>query len=171
MNRPSLYGAFGDKRMIYLRTLERYREFGRAAMSQELSVERPLADALRSLFTKAISLYLAGPRGARGCYLVGTAATEAVHDAKIRSVFAAGLHELDDLLEARLRCAMDQGELTSNIDPAALARVLCGVMNSLALRARAGDSREILEATAAAAIRLVIFDATDPRQDNRDKSL
>jgi hypothetical protein len=31
---------------------------------------------------------------------------------------------------------------------ATLARVLCGIMNSLALRARAGDSRATLEATA-----------------------
>ena len=28
MNRPSLYGAFGDKRALYLHTLERYRALG-----------------------------------------------------------------------------------------------------------------------------------------------
>src|SRR6185503_13287769 len=30
MNRPSLYAAFGDKREIYLKTLEHYREGSRA---------------------------------------------------------------------------------------------------------------------------------------------
>jgi TetR/AcrR family transcriptional regulator, copper-responsive repressor len=39
-------------------------------------------------------------------------------------------------LATRLRQALDTGELKSNIEPADLARILCGVMNSLALRAR-----------------------------------
>lgn len=155
MNRPSLYGAFGDKHRLYLRTLDGYREFGRSAMRHELSLERPLAKALRALFARAITIYTGGSHGARGCYLIGTAATEAVRDSKVRAIFAAGLHELDDLLEARLRDAVQRGELSTEIDLAALARVLCGVMNSLALRARAGDSRETLAATADAAIRLV----------------
>lgn len=155
MNRPSLYAAFGDKHRLYLRTLDGYRELGRTAMKEELSPERPLGEALRAVFARAIAIYMAGSRGARGCYLIGTAATEAVHDSKVRAIFAAGLHELDDLMETRLRHAVKRGELSTEIDPAALARVLCGVMNSLALRARAGDSRETLEATADAAVRLV----------------
>lgn len=155
MNRPSLYGAFGDKRTLYLETLDRYREFGRQAMKEALSYQLPLADSLRRVFAGAISIYMAGRHGARGCFLIGTAATEAVRDAKVRSVFAAGLHELDAQLEARLRHALEQGEIEGDIDPAALARVVCGVMNSLALRARAGDSRAVLEATAEATVKLV----------------
>jgi TetR/AcrR family transcriptional regulator, copper-responsive repressor len=158
MNRPSLYGAFGDKRTLYLHTLQRYREMGRAAMTEELFARtRPLADALRGVFARAISIYVEGRRGARGCFLVGTATTEAVQDIEIRRVLADGLHELDDLLATRLRQALDTGELKSNIEPADLARVLCGVMNSLALRARAGESRRTLEATAEASVRLVLL--------------
>jgi TetR/AcrR family transcriptional regulator, copper-responsive repressor len=155
LNRPSLHGAFGDKRALYLQTLERYREMGRTAMEEELSCDRPLAQGLRGVFARAISIYLAGKRGARGCFLIGTSATEAVQDAKIRAVFAAGLHELDDLLEARLRRAVEQGELRTSFEPAALARVVCGIMNSLALRARAGDPRATLEATAEAGVQLI----------------
>jgi len=155
MNRPSLYGAFGDKRVLYLQTLERYREMGRTAMREELSQARPLAEALRGVFDRAISIYLGGKQGARGCFLIGTATSEAVLDPKIRSVLAAGLHELDELLEARLRHAIEQSELKTDLEPADLARILCGILNSLALRARAGDSRATLEATARASVRLV----------------
>src|SRR5579883_1851725 len=100
MNRPSLYAAFGDKHRLYLSTLDRYRGFGRSAMKQELWSQRPLEQALRAVFDRAISIYLTGSHGARGCYLIGTAATEAVQDSKVRAMFAAGLHELDDLMEA-----------------------------------------------------------------------
>lgn len=155
MNRPSLYGAFGDKRSLYLQTMERYREMGRTAMKEELSYEDSLGEALRRVFTRAVAIYLSGEHGPRGCFLINTSATESVRDADIRAAFAAGLHELDDQLEARLRHALAHGDLGSDIDPAALARVLCGVMNSLALRARAGESRATLEATIDAAVRLV----------------
>jgi AcrR family transcriptional regulator len=156
MNRPSLYGAFGDKRSAYLKTLERYREMGRTVMKEQLASPRPLQEALRGVFARAIEIYLSGKRGARGCYLIGTAATESVRDPKIRAVFAAGLHELDELMEARLRTAVAQGELKTDIDPAVLARVLCSIMNSLALRARAGDSRATLESIADAGVRLCL---------------
>src|SRR5262249_34860367 len=95
MNRPSLYNAFGDKKALYLKTLEVYRALGRAAMEQALSGEDTLAAALGRVYSKALDIYLGGPIAARGCYLLGTAATESVMDPEIRAAFAAGLHELD----------------------------------------------------------------------------
>src|SRR5919202_5869099 len=49
MNRPSLYLAFGDKRALYRRTLDRYREFARAALAEALSPEGTLRDALATV--------------------------------------------------------------------------------------------------------------------------
>lgn len=155
MNKPSLYGAFGNKHALYMTVLEQYRAMGREAMREALSYELPLADALRRVYTRAIEIYTAGDQGARGCFLIGTAATEAVLDRKIRRTFADGLHELDDQLEARFAHALEHGELKSGIGAGDLARVACGIMNSLALRARAGDLRAALEATAEAGVRLL----------------
>jgi AcrR family transcriptional regulator len=155
MNRPSLYAAFGDKRALYLKTVDRYRELGRHEMQRALAGNARLADALRRMYTRALTIYLSGERGARGCYLVGTAATEAINDREIRSAYASGLHELDDLLEARMREAMNHGELSRSADPRALARVACAVMNGLALRARAGDSRSELNRIADTAVHLI----------------
>src|SRR5664279_591730 len=56
-----------------------------------------------------IDIYLSGARGARGCFLISTAAAESVHDRRVRASFAAGLHELDDQLEARIRRALAEG--------------------------------------------------------------
>ena len=78
MNRPSLYNAFGDKTQLYLTTLERYSAESMALIRDRLDPELPLATGLRQIYGKAIASYLAGPSGARGCFLIGTAATEAV---------------------------------------------------------------------------------------------
>src|SRR5262250_1154254 len=42
MNRPSLYGAFGDKRELYIKSYEAYREEGRARMVEIFRAEIPL---------------------------------------------------------------------------------------------------------------------------------
>ena len=155
MNKPSLYGAFGNKHALYMTTLERYREMGRNAMREELSFGLALADGLRRVYARAIDIYTSGEHGARGCFLIGTAATEAVLDPKVRRMYADGLHELDEQLQARFQHALDTGELKSGLGAGDLARVACGIMNSLALRARAGDPRAVLEATAEAGVRLL----------------
>src|SRR6187402_1618698 len=75
MNRPSLYAAFGDKRDLYLKTLERYREEGRELARHALAGNPMLRVFLKRFYGKALELYLAG--GPRGCYSIGTAATVA----------------------------------------------------------------------------------------------
>jgi AcrR family transcriptional regulator len=155
MNRPSMYAAFGDKHALYLRTLASYRDMGREAMREELSYELPFAEALRRVYERAIAIYTAGRGSAAGCFLVGTAAAEAVRDVEIRKVLAAGLHELDEQLEARINHAVRHGELDTSIEPPVLARLACGIMNSLAVRARAGESRAKLKAMADAGVRLI----------------
>ncbi|HLI14186.1 MAG TPA: helix-turn-helix domain-containing protein [Alphaproteobacteria bacterium] len=155
MNRPSLYGAFGDKRALYLETLERYRAAARAALKETLAGDRPLREALRHLYATALALYFSGEHGARGCYLIGTAATEAVLDPAVRAALAEALGEIDAAIEARIRLAQRQGELRADADSAALARLAAAVLHTLALRSRAGEQRAALEATAAAGIDLI----------------
>lgn len=148
MNRPSLYGAFGDKHALYQLTLEGYRETARAALRETLRDDLPLREALRGLYEKALSLYLSGERGARGCYLIGTALTEAVLDGEVRQKLADALQEIDDSFAARLRTARQKGELRDGADPAALAKLASAVLHTLAIRARAGEKREALMAIA-----------------------
>ena len=156
MNRPSLYGAFGDKHAIYLKTLERYVEAARHAMHEELDVSRPLETGLRRVYERALSIYFSGNDGARGCFMIGTAATEAVTDAEIRSILSEGLRELDRIFEARLRHAQTQGELDAAADPVMLAAIASGIFHTLAVRARAGFTRASLQELAYAAIRLMM---------------
>ena len=46
MNRPSLYGAFGDKHALYLDTLDQYIELGRQGMEAALPADQPLAERI-----------------------------------------------------------------------------------------------------------------------------
>jgi TetR/AcrR family transcriptional regulator, copper-responsive repressor len=155
MNRPSLYGAFGDKHALYLQTVERYVEAGRAAMEAALSDALPLSEALLRVFDEALKWYQPPGVAARGCLLIGTAAVEAVNDEAVRERLGAGLRTFDKAFERRLRHAVTLGELPPEADPAMLARVASALLHSVALRARAGDTRSSLRATAAAGVALI----------------
>jgi TetR/AcrR family transcriptional regulator, copper-responsive repressor len=159
LNRPSLYGAFGDKRALYLQALERYRSQGRAAMADALSREVPLREALARVYELALSLYLSGDAGARGCFLIGTALTESVLDPDVRKLLRDSLHDFDDAFEARIRYAQEQGEIPRDANPNALARMASATLHTLAIRSRAGEPRKLLEATAGAALDLICGDA------------
>lgn len=155
MNRPSLYGAFGDKRALYLKALETYVEQARAAMDAALAPPRPLREGMKRVFDLALKLYYPADEAPRGCLLVGTAATESVHDEGIRQVLHEGLHRFEAAFEQRFERAIAEGELPPATNAAMHARLASAVLESLALRARAGAKRSELAATATAAIALL----------------
>src|SRR5260221_1049629 len=113
MSRPSLYGAFGDKQALYLKTLERYREESLAGPQQALDPGRSLRDGLRTAYAAALAVYLSGENAARGCLLIGTAATESVLNADVRKALARSLAAFDRAFGVRLHLAQQQGEIAA----------------------------------------------------------
>ena len=136
MNRPSLYAAFGDKRDLYLKTLEHYREDARALARKRLADEPPLRVFLKRFYGKALELYLED--GPRGCYTIGTAATVAAVDDKVRTFLAESMRTTDSFLKSRIDKAKTRGEIAPNADTAALAYLATATLHTLAMRSRAG---------------------------------
>lgn len=155
MNRPSLYGAFGDKHSLYRTLLHRYRAIARDGMKDALRYDLPLRLALRRVYHSALALYLPRDKKQRGCFLIGTAVTESVNDARVRKDLAGGLDEIDAAFEARILAARETGELPRHSNPAMLAKMASAALYSLAIRARAGASRATLERFAESAVDLI----------------
>jgi AcrR family transcriptional regulator len=155
LNRPSLYAAFGDKEALYLKTLRAYLEDRRTLISTVLAAKRPLRETLQMLFSKMIDVFRAGDRGARGCYVVGTAATEAVGNKEVREILEMSVRQLDEAFGKAFSAARKRGELGRDAVPKALALMGTGLVHTLALRARAGQSRAALRAVADAALDLM----------------
>lgn len=158
MNPPSLYAAFGNKRAIYLEALARYWEISLAATREALTRDRPLGESLMLAYEAALSIYFSGKGNARGCFVIGTAVTEASEDAAIRNSVATGLRTIDADFEARFRRAHENGELKQDADPAALAVLASATLHSMAIRARAGASRAELKEMASKAVRVICSD-------------
>src|SRR3979409_1178080 len=76
MNRPSLYGAVGAKRELYIKSYQRYRADARAAMIDIFRDELPIRKRLERIFAVALGIYLSGDAGPRGCFTGRSAASE-----------------------------------------------------------------------------------------------
>ena len=156
MNRPSLYGAFGDKRELYIKSYQRYREQARAAMVEIFRQEMPVRQRLERIYASALNIYLSGEAGPRGCFTVVTAASEAVSDPDIRALVLDGLTELDKAFTSCFRRAKEKGELPETADPAVLAQIASSTVHSIAIRSRARIPRKELEAIVKGAIDVML---------------
>jgi AcrR family transcriptional regulator len=155
MNRPSLYAAFGDKRDLYLKTLEHYRDEYRAKVLEMRADDPPLRTFLTRFYGFALDLYLAGESGPRGCYSIGTAATQAAVDADVREFLANSTRGTDKFLRGVIEKAISRGEISRTADAAALGALATATVHTLAIRARAGHARKELEAVVKGAIDVI----------------
>jgi TetR/AcrR family transcriptional regulator, copper-responsive repressor len=152
MNRPSLYGAFGDKRELYIKSYARYRADARAAMIETFRGDVPIRERLKRIYAAALDIYIADASEPQGCFTVMTAASEAVADPEIRAMVLDGFVELDKAFASCFRRAGEKGELPASADPAALSQLASATIHTLAIRSRARVPRKELEAIVKGAI-------------------
>jgi AcrR family transcriptional regulator len=145
MNRPSLYGAFGDKRELYIKSYEAYRDRARQRLGEAFAAELPMREILERIYSIALDMYLSGKDGPRGCFTVMTAASEAVFDPSIRDLVTIGLAETDRFFGSIFKRAQQRGELSAAANPQVLAQLASATLHTIAVRARAQVSRAELE--------------------------
>lgn len=152
LHKPSLYGAFGDKRRLYLEALNRYLDETRVEFGAAFRVP-DIWDSITELAARAIALYTRTPMAA-GCFMLSTALPVAGGDDEIMQVVRGSMDELDRALVRRFERAVQAGQIPAGADVAGLARLVSTGHYELSVRARAGYSRAELAAMAADTTRM-----------------
>ena len=143
INRPSLYAAYGDKRALFQKALDRYMA-GPAAMVARAVVEAPTANAaVRALLTATTGSETCA-EAPRGCLLVHGALCGGEETGEIQAELTRRRAETERLLKARLDGALATGELSPGTDTGALARFYSAVQQGMAVQAKAGARPEDL---------------------------
>ncbi len=145
MNRPSLYGAFGDKRALYIKSYQRYRDDYTAKVIALFKADIDIRERLRRFYAAALDIYTTDADDPRGCFAVMTVASDAIADPEIRAMMLESFKELDDAFAWCFRTAVARGELpeTANVD--VLAKMASALLNLSSIRARAGVPRSELD--------------------------
>jgi AcrR family transcriptional regulator len=147
LHKPSLYGAFGDKKALYLAALDNYLAEVRAEFAEAFAVPT-LFDSLYQVSECSIDKFLRGKNDGTGCFMMSTAVPEAAEDPEISKVVRSSMESLERAFVRRFEKAMAEGEIPGTIDPNVLTMILVANHYEMSGRARAGYSREELRTMA-----------------------
>jgi TetR/AcrR family transcriptional repressor of nem operon len=119
----SLYGAFTNKRTLFLKSLDYYTETLQATVDQVLrSKERPLA-RIRRFFNLLLDETASDPEE-KGCLLVNTLLETPTEEREITQRAAGALAYVEGAFADVLEEAKRSGELPPDADAGALAKML-----------------------------------------------
>ncbi|MDC3332630.1 TetR/AcrR family transcriptional regulator [bacterium] len=144
MNRPSIYNAFGDKESIYRKAFARFVAQLGERLETALFSEVDLNKAMKQFYSGALDTYFAGTEPL-GCFVICTATVEAATYPEIRKDLDVVIRRIDTVIEKRLLKAQEEGNWPQDREAKNVAKLLQATLQSLALRARSGESRASLK--------------------------
>lgn len=146
-----IYAAFGSKEALFREAVELYAaeegSFAERAMAEEptasLAIERSVTEAIENCTRK--------DRPA-GCMVVSAATNCTAENGNVQEFLADYRRKRRDVLMARLKRAVTDGELRPDTDVGALADHYAAILIGIAVQARDGIPRKRLLATIPAAM-------------------
>ncbi|MDP4098747.1 TetR/AcrR family transcriptional regulator [Paenibacillus sp. P96] len=150
VERPALYSAFGNKEALFRRALARYYEhylnFFPAALEQPTSRE-----VAAHILHSAVALHTRYP-DRKGCLGIHGALAGSDDAEPIRRALIDARADGEVALRDRFERAKQEGDLPETANSAVLAVFVMAVTHGMAVQAKAGFSRDMLEAVAEQAL-------------------
>ncbi len=150
----SLYNAYGDKRALFGRSLERYANRSMRDRIARMEAEREPKEAICAFIAEIVDRSLKDP-DRKGCLLINSALDVAPHDAEIGTVVTGYLDELRGFFQRNIEAAQRVGQVPGSVDAAEVAGHLLGVVAGIRVLARTGARRKALESVARPALALL----------------
>ena len=150
----SLYNAYGDKRALFARSVQRYAERSMRARIARLEAARRPKEAIGAFIAEIIDRSLKDP-DRKGCLLVNSALDVAPHDAEIGKVVAGHLDEIRAFFRRSLEAAQKAGQVSRRVDAEEASGHLLGIVLGIRVLARTGARRKLLESVARPALALL----------------
>lgn len=151
INRPSLYGAFGNKEQLFRKVLERYAN-GPAAYVVE-ALHAPTARACAEAILRGAADLGTCPQNPGGCLAVHAALATGEDAETIRQTLVEFRAAGECALRERFARAQAEGEFPADVNVADLARYVATVVRGIAVETTGGASRDNLEAVIALAMK------------------
>jgi AcrR family transcriptional regulator len=155
LGKGSLYGAFGDKHQLFLRTFDEHCVTLVEAVRRAL--EGPDTDAYERLRAHllAVANATASDVHRRGCLLAKGTAELAEHDPAVAATASQTFAAIEALLCSCIAGAQRAGDISQDADPARLAGLLLAVLRGIEALGKGGTSPDSLRAIAETALSLL----------------
>ena len=162
----SLYNAFGDKRSLYERALNRYLDSTFRERIRRLEPSLPPREAIAAFLQEIVKRSVTDKQR-RGCMLVNSAIESAPHDHQFLEIVAMFLDEVESFF---LRCVSKgqrDGTITKAYSAEDLSRSLLGTLLGVRVLARVRPQRKLLEGLIRPVLGLLDGTSTAGRRQHR----
>ena len=141
ISKSSFYEAFGNKHDLFLATIKEYIRCTTQQMIDRLQVGDSFTGAINDIFDHIIELSLSNRSG---CMLANSAIEMSPHDEKVEKLIASALRQVEDAWFKAITQAQNNGEISTEKKPRALARFIVGSINGLMVISKANPHRPTL---------------------------
>lgn len=154
ISRSSMYGAYKDKKSLFILALQHYRQTASKAVTDELSKERPFIEIISSILNLIANESIADDKS-KGCFIVNTAIELAAHDNEILSIIQKNREDLTDALTLAIQRGIEKKELSENNNPKFLANYFCNIINGLRVDSKVTKNKENYSETIKLALKAI----------------
>lgn len=154
INRSSFYNTFRDKQTLFREVMSLYYQQTAIKRLTILQKAKSAKQGLRDYFSHNIDVAVA-EYNPGGCLLTNTATNLKTIDQAIAQSIAQGVERLEQGFYRLLEKGQRSGEIPSNKDIKAIARLMIATSYGLNIAARINPSRDILEDIAQAAVSIL----------------
>jgi TetR/AcrR family transcriptional repressor of nem operon len=135
ISRSSMYGAYKDKRSLFILALQHYRQTASQSMLDILSKKNSFIDTITLILNQIIKETITDNKS-KGCFVVNTAIELAPHDKEILDIIQDNRKNIINGLAQAIQNGIDNNELSHNNDPKALANYFYNLINGLRVDAK-----------------------------------
>ncbi len=126
LKKSSIYNAFDSKEQLYARALDFFHVNFTSNALKRLQGDH-FIDDMEQFFTSLSSGFVMANGKPGGCVATLAALEMGDSDSFVREVIDAGVSDMLEAIEARILRAIDEGELTPQLDAAGLAAMILAV--------------------------------------------
>jgi len=143
INRPSIYGTFGNKEALFRKALDRYSE--RITSYTAEALKEPTARAVAERLMVGTADLLSCPGNPKGCLMVQGALACGDEADPIRKELIARRATGETALRERFARAKAEEDLPAGADAGDLARYVMAVMHGMSVQVAGGATRKELQ--------------------------
>ncbi|WP_299891750.1 TetR/AcrR family transcriptional regulator [uncultured Ruegeria sp.] len=142
---PSLYAAFGDKRELYLKTIDLYADVDGCAPVVAFETEEDITKAIKGFLSEVVHYATEHESGAKGCFLASSVVTTVGQVEGVAERVEAAIDDTEKRLAARFDREIEKGTLPADFPSRERAALLYDLRQGYMFRGRAGWSSERMQ--------------------------
>ena len=149
LGQASVYNAFGDKRALFTRCLDRYLDANMRARIARVETSLPPRQAIEAFLMEIVARSL---ESRLGCMLANAALEVAPHDPEIADVVAERMSELEAFFRRCIIAGQRDNDISRAVNPTDAACLLLTTVMGLRVLARGFPDKAVLEGAARQAL-------------------